>query len=478
MTTDLTRQPAHVQLQALDRREISSRELLDLHLARIDASHVNAVVTRDDDAARTAARAADERRARNESSGTLDGLPLTIKDSFETAGLRTTSGAEDLADHVPARDADAVARLRHQGAVIMGKTNTPAYCQDLHTDNSLFGRTLNPHDHGRTAGGSSGGPAAAVAAHLTPADLGSDLAGSLRLPAHYCGVYGLRPTHGLVPARGHIPRPPGWITSSDMVTPGPLARHARDLYLFLDALTTPSPAENSPWLVKLPTARRAVGQLRVAVWAEDASCPVDRETADALAAVEQTLASTGTNVRRTTGPVGFADSLRLFEQLLHATATAATDDEAGAAELAAAHDLHEDDASPRATFLRHRTQTHRAWLRANEERLRLRETWHRFFADAEHDVLITPAAPTAAIPAGTRALTVDGVERSFFDQTGWVNLTSHVGLPSLVMPVARNASGLPIGVQLVGPAHSDRTLLAMAEDLGSLLRATAGGLSS
>ncbi|MET8561237.1 amidase family protein [Streptomyces flaveolus] len=474
MTTDLTHQPAHVQLQALDRREISSRELLDLHLARIDASHVNAVVTRDDSAARAAAHAADERRARNESSGTLDGLPLTIKDSFETAGLRTTSGAEDLADHVPARDADAVARLRHQGAVIMGKTNTPAYCQDLHTDNSLFGPTFNPHDPKRTAGGSSGGPAAAVAAHLTPADLGSDLAGSLRLPAHYCGVYGLRPTQGLVPARGHIPRPPGWITSSDMVTPGPLARHPRDLDLLLDALTTPSPDENNPWSVRLPTARRTLGQLRVAVWAEDASCPVDRDTAEALAAVEQTLASAGASVRRTAGPVGFADSLRLFEQLLHATATAATDDDAGALELAAARDLHADDASPRAAFLRHRTQTHRAWLRANEERLRLRETWHRFFADARHDVLITPAAPTAAIPAGTRSLTVDGVERSFFDQTGWANLTSHVGLPSLVVPVGQNADGLPIGVQLVGPAHADRILLALAEDLVSPLGEAAG----
>ncbi|MDX3308093.1 amidase family protein [Streptomyces sp. ME08-AFT2] len=476
MTTDLTHQPAHVQLQALDRREISSRELLDLHLDRIDASHVNAVITRDDEAAQAAAQAADERRARNESRGALDGLPLTIKDSFETADLRTTSGAEDLADHVPARDADAVARLRYQGAVIMGKTNTPAYCQDLHTDNSLFGPTLNPHDPKRTAGGSSGGPAAAVAAHLTPADLGSDLAGSLRLPAHYCGIYGLRPTHGLIPARGHIPRPSGWITSSDMVTPGPLARHPRDLDLLLDALTTPSPAENSPWSVNLPTTRRTVGQLRVALWAEDARCPVDRETAEALATVEQVLASAGTAVRRTVGPVGFADSLRLFEQLLHATTTAATDDEAGAAELAAARDLHDDDASPRATFLRHRTQTHRAWLRADEERLQLREAWHRFFADAEHDVLITPAAPTAAIPAGTRSLMVDSVERSFFDQTGWANLTSHVGLPSLVMPVARNAYGLPIGVQLVGPTYSDRILLALAEDLASLLGGTAGGI--
>ncbi|MFC9502689.1 amidase family protein [Streptomyces sp. NPDC057002] len=465
MTTDLSRQPAHVQLQALDRREISSRELLDLHLDQINTSQVNAVITRDDDAARAAAQAADERRAHNEDSGALDGLPITIKDSFETAGLRTTSGAEDLADHVPARDADAVARLRHQGAVIMGKTNMPAYCQDLHTNNSLFGPTLNPHDPNHTTGGSSGGPAAAVAAHLTPADLGSDLAGSLRLPAHYCGVYGLRPTLGLVPARGHIPRPPGWITSSDMLTPGPLARHPRDLGLLLDALTTPSPAENSPWLVRLPAARRGIGQLRVAVWAEDPSCPVDRATAQALDTVEQALAAAGTKIRRTAGPVSFADSLRLFEQLLHATATAATDDESGAAELAAARDLPGDDASPRAAVLRHRTQTHRAWLRANEERLRLRGTWQRFFADAEHDVLITPAAPTPAIPAGSRSLSVDGIERSFFDQTGWANLTSHIGLPSLVVPVARNEEGLPIGVQLVGPAYDDRSLIALAQEL-------------
>jgi amidase len=477
MTSDLTSEPAHVQLRALDRRDISSRELLDLHLDRIDASTVNAVVTRDDEAARHAALAADERRARNESSGTLDGLPLTIKDSFETAGLRTTSGAEDLADHIPARDADAVARLRHQGAVIMGKTNTPAYCQDLHTDNGLFGPTLNPHDPKRTAGGSSGGPAAAVAAHLTPADLGSDLAGSLRLPAHYCGVYGLRPTLGLVPARGHIPRPPGWITSSDMVTPGPLARHPRDLDLLLDALTTPSPAENSPWLVRLPAGNRAIGQLHVAVWDEDPCCPVDGATAHVLDTVEQTLAAAGTKIRRTKGPVSFASSLRLFEQLLHATATAATDDESGAAELAAARDLQDDDVSPRAAFLRHRTQTHRAWLRANEERLWLRETWQRFFAEAEHDVLITPAAPTPAIPASSRTFVVDGVERNFFDQTGWANLTSHVGLPSLVVPVAMNAEGLPIGVQLIGPMYSDRTLLAMAECLASPSGDAAGAIS-
>ncbi|MCX2928044.1 amidase family protein [Streptomyces sp. NEAU-W12] len=167
---------------------------------------------------------------------------------------------------------------------------------------------------------------------------------------------------------------------------------------------------------------------------------------------------------------------RLFEQLLHATTTATTDDDAGAAELGAARDLHMDDASPRAAVLRHRTQTHCAWLRANEERLRLQQTWHRFFADGQYDVLITPVAPTAAIPAGSRSLMVDGVERSFFDQTGWANLTSHVGLPSLVMPFARGAEGLPIGVPLVGPAYADRSLLALAERLAPLLKGTAEGV--
>ncbi|MGW1323161.1 amidase family protein [Streptomyces antibioticus] len=468
MTNDMTRRPAHAQVRALRRGEISSRELLDLHLARIDADPLNAVVTRDDDAARAAAREADDRRAAGTSTGILDGLPMTIKDSFETAGLRTTSGAEDLADHIPARDAVAVARLRHQGAVIMGKTNTPAYCQDLHTDNPLFGRTLNPHDPERTTGGSSGGPAAAVAAHLTPADLGSDLAGSLRLPAHYCGVHGLRPTLGLVPARGHIPRPPGRLTSSDMLTPGPLARDPRDLALLLQALTTPAPAENTPWHVSLPAPRRGIGELRVAVWADDPSCPADRATAQALEGVEQALASAGATVHRTKGPVDFAGSLRLFEQLLHATTTAATDDASAAAELAAARALQDDDTSPRATVLRHRTQTHRTWLRADEQRHRLRETWHRFFADAGPDLLITPAAPTPAIPAGSRSLLVDGAERDFFDQTAWMNLTSHTGLPSLIAPAARDTNGLPIGVQLTGPAYSDRLLLAVAEELAQL----------
>ncbi|MFF9040472.1 amidase family protein [Streptomyces sp. NPDC014892] len=467
MTTDYTALPAHAQLAALNRRLISSRELLELHHQRIQASTINAVVTLDIEAARQAADASDDRRARGQSTGLIDGLPLTIKDSFETAGLRTTCGAEELRHHTPTHDAAAVARLRHAGAVIMGKTNLPAHCQDLHTDNTLFGATRNPHDPTRTPGGSSGGAAAAVAAALTPLELGSDLAGSLRLPAHYCGTYALRPTQGLVPARGHIPRPPGWLTTSDMLTPGPLARHPRDLALMLTALTTPVPDERTPWRLNLPEPPRVLDDFRIAVWLNDPDCPVDDATAVTLERVTRRLtAATGAHVTRSPGPVSLTVSSGLFEQLLYAnTALAGTDDDF-TADLTSAHYLANDDASPRATFLRHRTQAHRTWLTANEERARQRAEWTTFFE--HHDVLLTPAAPTPAIPNGSRTLYVDGNERNFFDQTGWTNLISHVGSPAAIAPVGTDDHGMPIAVQIIGAPYADRTVLAMAEHLATL----------
>ncbi|MCL6738927.1 amidase family protein [Streptomyces neyagawaensis] len=471
MSTNYVHLPAHTQLNAMQQGVISSRGLLDLHLEQIQASTLNAVVTLDIEAAQRAADASDVRRARGAAVGALDGLPLTIKDSFETAGLRTTCGAEDLHHHIPERDADAVARLRHAGAVIMGKTNVPAYCQDLHTDNAIFGATRNPHDHTLTPGGSSGGAAAAVAAALTPLELGSDLAGSLRLPAHYCGVYALRPTQGLVPARGHIPRPPGWLTTSDMLTPGPLARHPRDLTLMLATLTTPAPDENTPWRLSLPDPPRQLDDFRIAIWPNDPGCPVDDATAATLEHVMCQLGATGAHITETPGPVGFAEASGLFEQLLYANAALGATDAAFTAEQTSACQLPTHDTSPRATALRYRTQAHRSWLIAREESARQRAAWMAFF---EHrDVLITPAAPTQAIPNGSRTLHVDGEERSFFDQTSWANLISHLGLPAAIAPVSKNDKDLPIAVQIIGAPYADRTVLALAEQLATIAGATA-----
>ncbi|MFI0979762.1 amidase [Streptomyces sp. NPDC021093] len=458
-------------LNALERGETTSRALTTAYLERITAEpKINAVVTTDSERALAAADAADERRSRGKPGGPLLGLPMTVKDSLETAGLRTTSGGA-LADHVPAADADAVALLRAAGAIIIGKTNTPPMCQDIQTSNDLFGTTPNPYDAARTAGGSSGGPAAAVAAGLTPLEVGSDLAGSLRLPAHYCGVYGLRTTRGIVPTRGHVPRPPGWMTSSDMLTIGPLARSAEDLDLALDVLAGPSPADSPGWSLQLPAARHtSLADLRIGIWADDPYCPVDTDTRHLLEQVATSLRAAGASLDEHSRPIDdFADSDRLFQQLMFATSSATAGQEEFDGQTRSAEQLPDDH--PAALFLRSRTMRHRDWLRAHEEREQLRERWAAYFRTV--DVLITPAAPTAAVadqtgvPPTERYFTVDGERRSFFGQTAWLNLVSHVGLPAAVAPMGRDRDGMPLGVQIIGPHLADRTVVAVAGQLAA-----------
>ncbi|MFJ6793486.1 amidase [Streptomyces sp. NPDC091268] len=473
--TDLHLAPAREQLAALRRRTVTSRALLEQYLRHIATANpgLGAVATLDAEGARAAADRADRHlAATGKPLGPLHGLPLTVKDALETKGLRTTCGSPDLADHVPDRDADAVARLREAGAVIVGKTNVPVMCQDIQTANPLFGKTNNPHDPAKTAGGSSGGPAAAVAAGLTSLELGSDLAGSLRLPAAYCGVYALRPSGGIVPTRGHIPRPPGWLTSSDMLTLGPVARDAEDLGVLLDVLAAPAPAEAAAWRISLPAPTRArLRDYRVGMWADDAYCRVDEGTRRLLERIAELLREAGATVDGTTRPVELADSDRLFQRLMYATAGATATDAGFAEDIAAAEKTPAD--SPGGLFLHSRTMRHRDWLRANEDREQLRERWADYFAD--HDVLITPAAPTAAVddqtstPVPGRFITVDGRRRPYFDQTAWLNLAGPARLPALVMPAGTTAEGLPLAVQIIGPYLADRTVLDVAARLARRL---------
>ncbi|MGK4579550.1 amidase [Kitasatospora sp. HPMI-4] len=470
---DLIRRSASEQLDALNRGEVSSRELTTAHLERITAHpEYNAVVTLDAEAALAAAAAADEQRSRGRAAALL-GLPITLKDSLETEGLRTTCGTAELSGHIPRQDADAVARMRAAGAVVLGKTNTPPLCQGIQTSNELFGTTPNPYDPHRTAGGSSGGAAAAVAAHLSPLDIGSDLAGSLRLPGHYCGVYSLRPTHGIVSSRGHIPRPPGWLTTSDMLSLGPLGRSAADLDLALGVLAGPSPQEAAGWRLELPPApHEALTGYRIGIWADDPFCPVDASTRALLEELYRTLRDTGVRVSDTAPPVDMASSDRLFTSLMFAGSAASAAPQAYAAEVEAAGRLSPGDESPGARYLRDRTMSHRDWLLANEERRRLQERWAAYFDGV--DVLVTPAAPTAAVPDQTdvpmpeRYITVDGRRRGYFEQTTWLNLAGLAQLPSATVPWGRTREGLPIGVQLIGPRLGDRTVVKVAGLLGEL----------
>ncbi|HXW85172.1 MAG TPA: amidase family protein, partial [Candidatus Binataceae bacterium] len=238
-------------------REISSREALDYFLARVEAldKPINSVVTIDAARARREADGADAALSRGEIRGALHGVPMTVKDSFQTAGMRTTSGAPELANFVPQEDAWPVARLRAAGAVIFGKTNLPIYAGDLQSYNEVFGTTNNPHDRSRTPGGSSGGSAAALACGFTPLELGSDNGGSIRLPSHMSGVVGHKPSYGIVPAHGQIPGPPGTLTLADLAVAGPMARTVADLRLGLEILSGPNRWEHRAWRLELPAPR-------------------------------------------------------------------------------------------------------------------------------------------------------------------------------------------------------------------------------
>src|SRR5215470_6826508 len=239
-------------------REISSRETLGYFLARVATldKNINSVVTLDAERARAEADAADATLARGVVRGPLHGVPMTIKDSFQTAGTRTTSGAPELADFIPQEDAWPVARLREAGAVIFGKTNLPIYAGDLQSYNAVFGTTNNPYDLTRTPGGSSGGSAAALAGGFTPLELGSDIGGSIRLPSHMSGVVGHKPSYGVVPAHGQIPGPPGTLTLADLAVAGPMASTVEDLELALDIMAGPNRWEKTAWRLELPLPRR------------------------------------------------------------------------------------------------------------------------------------------------------------------------------------------------------------------------------
>jgi amidase len=458
---------------AIRTKRIGSRELLEHYVQRVERLNprINAVVTVELDRARRRADAADAALARGEVWGPLHGVPMTIKDSFETAGLRTTAGAKELAQHVPADDATAVRRLIGAGAVVFGKTNLPVYAMDVQSYNPVFGTTNNPWDVARSPGGSSGGAAAALAAGLTGLELGSDIGGSIRNPAHFCGVYGHKPSFGLVPCRGHIPGPPGTLSEADIAVAGPLGRGADDLVLGMDVLAGPDAAQAVAWRLELPPPRATTLRgFRVAVWADDPACPVDDTVQVRLRATADALQRAGASVDEMARPsLSFADAYRVYLQLLWAATSPGVPRDVYETLLGMSTQLPADADDANANFARFVTQRHRDWLPAHEKRQRLRRAWAEFFRD--FDVLLCPITPTAAIvhdqsqPYMNRTITVNGQPRPYLDQIAWAGLTGMVYLPATVAPVGRTAGGLPVGVQIVGPYLEDRTTIEFARCL-------------
>ncbi|MGD0118795.1 MAG: amidase [Candidatus Binatus sp.] len=448
-------------------REISSREAVDYFLARVETldKRINSVVTIDADRARTEADAADAALARGEVRGPLHGVPMTIKDSFQTAGMRTTSGAPELASFVPTEDAWPVAHLREAGAIIFGKTNLPIYAGDLQSYNKVFGTTNNPHDVSRTPGGSSGGSAAALACGFTPLELGSDIGGSIRLPSHMSGIVGHKPSYGIVPAHGQIPGPPGTLTLADLAVAGPMARTIQDLKLALDIMAGPNRWEKPAWHLELPPPRRpTLKQYRVAAWLDDPACRVEPEVGELLASAAQKLAAAGVTVDHDARPEFTLEKVAdTFFALLQAALAGGVPPDRLDEYAATVGDM------PAAHTRRLLAMRHRQWLSYNERRLQMRKRWEEFFT--QWDAILLPVMPCPAMPhdhsepMASRMASVGGERRPYWDLTIWMAPAGACYLPVTVIPVGRLKNGLPIGIQIVGAYLHDRTTLDLAEHL-------------
>ena len=447
---------------AIARREIGALEALEMYIARVETvdGALNAVVVRDDARARARARAID---AGSAGGGPLRGVPMTVKESFDVAGLPTTFGLPEYARNVRARSAVAVERLEAAGAVVFGKTNVPRLLLDWQSFNAVYGTTANPWDTARTPGGSSGGAAAARAAGLTGLEIGSDIGGSIRVPAHMSGVFGHKPTWGLLPMIGHSLA--GAVAPTDISVIGPLARSVRDLQVSLDVLAGPDPADGAQRVVLPPPRATSFAGLRVAVWADDPVSPTDPQITAGLHELAVFLARRGAVVRHTRPPIDVAEAYDLFLKLI-ACALAPRFTPEQLAEAAARAAAAPDAPNPDAVMDRSYGLLHREWLPLNERRHVIRRIWQAFFAD--FDVLLCPPFGTAALPHDTttpqreRRVVVNGRTIAYNGLGFWAGTIGAYGLPATVAPLGQTRQNVPIGVQIVGPAYADLQTLACA----------------
>jgi amidase len=466
------------QAAALRAGAVTSVELTEEAIARIERydSEINAICVRDFERAREAAHEADQARARGDGRPLL-GLPVTVKESYNVAGLPTTWGVPQYADYVPAEDAVQVSRLKAAGAVILGKTNVPTMLADWQSFNELYGTTNNPWDPRRTPGGSSGGSAAALAAGFGVLSIGSDLNGSLRAPAHFCGICAHKPTVGLAAIRGMTPPSvPALPAESDLAVVGPMARTASDLALLFDVMAGPDPLTlGIAYTLTLPAARHErLADFRVLVLDEHPLIGTGSAVRTGVNRVADALADGGAYVQRTSPLLpDLTEAAMLHTQLLVSNIGARVGVEAYEQLRTNAAALDVDDRSLDAAWARGIVCSHREWIEANDHRERLRQQWRAFYA--EFDVVVCPVMPTVAFPhdhtpdRGDRRIDIDGGDYRYGDQMVWAGLATTPGLPATVIPAGRSAEGLPVGAQIIGPMFEDRTPLRLAEMLEEVI---------
>ena len=457
-------------LRALRSKQVSAVELLDLHLKRIEQYNgpLNAVVIKDYDRAHESAVAADTARARGE-DGKLLGLPLTIKDAIDVQGLPTTCGVPERAQTYPEHDARLVASVRAAGAVIMGKTNVPPNAADWQTDNPLFGRTGNPWNLDRVPGGSSGGAAAAVGAGLTPLEFGSDIGGSIRYPAAWCGIYGHRPSSTAIPDSGHFPGSPLPNPTLQLNTLGPLARTAEDLALGVDVVAGPDIGEEVAWRLELPAPRHErLSDFRVAIFPGAAWRPVSSEVTGAIEKLAAALRKAGVHVAEAQ-PDGFGDG-RDHNEVFVSIAAAIQGSRLPHEERQARIEILRASADPFAELRAHHLEASAAeYMALHDRREQYRARWRGFFRDWDillSPIVIVPAPPHTTVPPDARVVDIDGQTISFRIQMAYSGLSIMSGVPATSLPIGMSRDGLPVSIQAIGPYLEDYTPIRFAGLVG------------
>jgi amidase len=461
------RLPALTLAKALKDRKISSSELLEYFIDRYERLNpkINVIVATNFDQARKRAAGADEALARGEIFGPLHGLPMTLKDNLEITGMPTTYGVELYSENMPRENADVVQSVLDAGAVVFGKTNLPQYGMDTQSFNDVYGQTNNPWDTSRTPGGSSGGAAAALAAGLTGLEIGNDIGGSIRLPAHFCGIYGHKPSYNIVSMQGA--RKPWTLktefpTETDLAVNGPLARSAEDLMLAMDIIVAPPAYQRKAIKISLPEPRKnALLDFRVGVWMDDPLFAPDDDVGAVLSNFIDRLANAGITLVDRKPDIDLNRSHELRSAF-----------EAATISHLQAEDVYERAIEAREEgdkWARAMTMQHRDWMYLNVERSAIRQKWGEYFGEVDVmlcPVVRIPAHPHDHTPIGERTIHFKGEILNYWDVVGpWNSLSLVAYLPATVAPAGFTQGGLPVGIQIVGPYLEDLTPIQFAINL-------------
>ncbi|MCF8068170.1 MAG: amidase [Desulfobacterales bacterium] len=460
-------------VSALKSKSISSLELLEIYIERYKRLNpiVNAIVATDFEKARILARAADESLAKGEDTGPLHGLPMTVKDMVKVTGMPCTDGSPEFKDYIAPKDADLAQSLKNAGAIIFGKTNVSLFYIDVQTYNELYGQTNNPWDIKKTPGGSSGGSAAALSAGLTGLEIGSDIGGSIRIPAHFCGVYGHKPSYGIVsphyigkPLKGDIIN---YTAEYDLLVYGPLARSAEDLRLAMNIIVGSPSYQKKAIRIELPQARKKrLKEFKVGIWLDDKTYPIDSEVGNCLQNMTEQLKKSGVDIKARIPDIDLEKCYRLYNQFYTMACSREESEEAFIEAVSRLKKLKETDQSETAREIRALTAYHRDWHILNQKRAIMRQKWEDFFEDI--DVLLCPPARIAAFhhdhtDMSQRILRINDRDEPYWEvMEPWISLSQVAYLPATIAPIGFTSTGLPVGVQIIGPYLEDNTTIEFA----------------